>query len=170
MIAKLFKKLDRIFDGTVSIFAALSGVVLVFAMLLINADVIMRYFIKKPIAWSVEISGYALVWLTFLGTAWVLRKDGHVKMDMVIKRLKPRGQAMLNSIISTVIAIACAIALWYSLKSVIELLQAHYYTPTALELPLGIVAIIIPAGFMMLIIQSIKNIQRNWKRWRNLKS
>ena len=92
----MLKKVGNIFNHCNRALALVAGVVTVFVMLAINYEVFMRYFLNRPTLWTLEISEYSLVYITFLGAAWVLRKDGHVKIDLLVRVLKPRSQIILN--------------------------------------------------------------------------
>ena len=53
--------------------ASAATLIFVAMMLVVCAEVLLRYGFNSPISWVVEISEYALLWITFLGAAWVLR-------------------------------------------------------------------------------------------------
>ncbi len=53
--------IGRIFDRVITIGVVLSSLLLVFIMLSISFDVILRYTINQPLEWAVEISEYILV-------------------------------------------------------------------------------------------------------------
>ena len=84
---KFLTKVGVILDRTLGFFAFLTGTILIFMMLSVSADVFMRYFLSKPIFWVVEVNEYAVIYATFLGAAWVLAKDGHIKVELVVDRL-----------------------------------------------------------------------------------
>ena len=86
---RLRRKLAAIFDGTLNMLFLLSTLILIFISLTILTEVVLRTFFSRPITGTVEINGYALVYVTFLGAAWLLREGGHVKMDLVLTRLRP---------------------------------------------------------------------------------
>ena len=56
-----------------------AGMVLLFLMMLsVCWEVFSRYYLGRGTAWVIEFSEYSILFMTFLGTAWLLRKDGHV--------------------------------------------------------------------------------------------
>jgi TRAP-type C4-dicarboxylate transport system permease small subunit len=71
--------------------AGAAGATLLFVgmTLAICAEVLLRYGFTSPILWVVEPSEYALLWITFLGAAWVLRHGGHVRVDILLQYLSP---------------------------------------------------------------------------------
>lgn len=67
-------------------------------MVLVVLDVFLRYFFNNPILGSIELVEYFMVVAGFLGIAWCAVKGGHVKVDMLLSRLPPRAQAIIDSI------------------------------------------------------------------------
>lgn len=110
---KLLTKSGTIFNRIISAAIVLAGVLLVFVMLSVNAEVVMRYFMRTPLVWVVEVSETLLLFITFLGAAWVLKNEGHVKMDIVLNRLKPRAQVVVNVTTSILSIIAVLLFVWY---------------------------------------------------------
>ena len=50
----------------------------------------MRYFLNRPLVWVLELTEYALLWVTFLGAAWLLRQGGHVQVDVIVDFMSRR--------------------------------------------------------------------------------
>lgn len=125
-------------------------------MLAIFADVTLRYLINRPITWVFEATEYSLLYITFLGTAWLLKREGHVKLDLLLNWLKPRTQTFLNVVTSILLAIVCLLLVWYGAHSTWDhfqrgILSVRYYEP-----PKFIFLAVIPVGSFLLFIQSIK--------------
>jgi TRAP-type C4-dicarboxylate transport system permease small subunit len=73
------------------------GVVILLAMMMMTvSDVILRYFFRRPIVGSVEISTLLMVCVVFLAIAWCALKDGHISVDIITSKLSKRGRAFLN--------------------------------------------------------------------------
>lgn len=160
---KLLRKFAGIFDGTVDAFSILACVLLIFVMLAVCAEIVFRYFLHSPIIWVVEISEVILLYITFLGTAWLLRREGHVKIDLLLSRLKPKTQAWFNIIISVIGAIMCLLLVWYSAQETWVLFQRGVLTPTVLALPKAPIILIIPIGSFLLFIQFLRRAQGYWR-------
>ena len=106
---RVLREITRIFERTNNLLAFIAGVIIIFTMAAVTYEVIMRYFLNRPTLWVVEVSGYSLLFITFLGAAWVLRRGGHVRIDLLTNRLKPRNQIRLNIITSIMAAIICLV-------------------------------------------------------------
>ena len=109
---KLLAKVSTIFDRTVSYLAFVAAVLIIFAMLSVGAEIVMRYFLNRPMIWVMEVTEITLLLITFLGTAWLLRREGHVKVDIVLSHLNPRAQALLGIISSIIGIIVCMVLVW----------------------------------------------------------
>ena len=71
---KLLAKFGAIFDRLLDVVSILACILLVFIMLSVCAEVVLRYFLGSPLIWVIEISEMNLLYITFLAIAWVLRR------------------------------------------------------------------------------------------------
>lgn len=164
---KLANKFASIFDRTNDLLATLAGVLIIMLMVVTGYEVVSRYFFGQPTIWTVEISEYALLYLTFLAAAWLLRTaGGHVVVDLVINSLTPRVQALLNTVTSVVSAIGCLAVTWFGAAVTWESFRIGYLVDTPLRTPRYIVFIIIPVGSFLLSIQFLRNSYGYLRNWR----
>jgi len=166
---KTIRIVTNIFNRTIDFMFILAGILLIFSMLSISVGVASRYLFGYPIAWVIEISEYSLVYITFLVAAWVLKMEGHVKMDLVFNRLSPKTQSMLNIITSGISAIVCFILFYYGVRVTWDLYQTRYFTPTILELPKFIFVAIIFIGSLFLFLQFLNKAFKYLSIWRALR-
>ena len=152
----ILTKVSAIFDRAVNLLGILAGALLIFLMFGISTDVVMRYFLVRPIFWMGEVSEYTLVYITFLGAAWVLKLKGHVRMDLVLIRLEPRTQALINIITSVMGSLICLLIVWGSAYSTWNHFRIGYVTPFLLGAPKFVILAVIPFGSFLLLIQFMK--------------
>lgn len=163
-------KMAHIFDQTIGGMALLAAILLAFVMLLVNAEVISRRFFNKPLVWELEITEYCLLFITFLGAAWLLKEEGHVRMDLLLNRLTPRSQNLLNVITSVIGIIVCFIFTWYGARLTLEYFQTNYYIGGSYLMPLkGPIMMVIPIGTFMLTIQFMRQTYKYLVIWRGLR-
>ena len=154
------KKLVEIFDRVMNIMMFLAGIILIFIMLSVSLEVILRTFFNCPQIWVTEVTEVLLLYITFLGSAWLLREGGHVKVDIILARLKPKNIALLG-IISSVIGVFVSVTLTvYGFSVTLDYLQRGIYTPTAMEIPVSVIILVIPIGALMLSFQFIRRAGR----------
>jgi len=119
-------------------------------MLLILYAVFMRYFLGNPPGWDIEVSEYILVYVTFLGTAWLLKREGHVSIDFVYTRLNARTRWVLDIVISVIGVIACLSVTYFSGASTLDYIQRNVPTVETLKIPRAVILAILPIGFYFL--------------------
>jgi C4-dicarboxylate transporter DctQ subunit len=152
---KLGAKLHKLFDYSVNGAAFLSAITLGFTTLLVCADIGMRYFFNKPITGVLESTEYGLLFFTLLAATWLLRRMRHVKMDLILSKLRPGAQTWVNGVTSMLCAIVCGIVTYYGVIIVIERYKtAHHLTTTLAPLSYPLM-VIIPLCFFLLFIQFI---------------
>jgi TRAP-type C4-dicarboxylate transport system permease small subunit len=149
-------KVGHVFDRILDIGAILGAAIIVFSVLGVCVQVVMRYFMGEPLTWMIDVTALLLLDMTFLGAAWLLRKEGHVSMDMVMNRLNPRHQSLLNIITSIVSAIVLAVITWYGAKTTWIYFEMGYWMSTTLSTPKWLVLGIIPVGSFLLFIQFLR--------------
>ena len=152
---KLIDRFHRLFDCIVDGGAAISGIILGLVTVLVCIDIVMRYFFNKPIQGALESSEYGLLFLTLLAATWLVRKDKHVRMELLIHELKPVTQAYVNGITSILCVLISGFITYYGVLVVIDRFRTGHRLTTTLE-PLSYPLMsIIPLCFFLLIIQFI---------------
>ena len=163
------KMLDRIewtYEWVLRIFMFLAGILLVFLMLSVGLEVCLRYFFGRPTSWVVEIAGYILFYIPFLVGAWILKNEGHVRMDLFISLLEPRGQYLLNGVMSIVGALVCLILTFFGIKVSLYLAEMDFKTPTILMLPKSPIMVIMFVGTFLMTLQFIRRALDNIRLWK----
>lgn len=154
---KLLTKTGNIFDQVCTVLAILAGVLVIFVFAIVNSEVIIRSTTVHSISeWMIEVSEYCLLFMTFLGTTWLLRRDGHVKIELVLSRLEPRHQVVIRVFNSIICAIACLILTWYSARVTWTNFQSGFLYGGGLMPPYWIILSIIPVGSFLLSIQFMR--------------
>ena len=113
--------------------------------------------IPNPI-WVVQFNEYALLWITFLGTSWLLSEDRHVSIFILTDRLSPKANQMLGHLHNLTGAVLCGILCWYSFLTTRDHIARNVIDPQALDVPKGYVLAIIPMGFLLLSLQFLSKL------------
>lgn len=144
-------------DHIINFMAFLAAFMLIFVMLLVCAEVVMRYFLRKPIAWELEVTEYLLIFITFLVAAWVLKREGHVKVDIFVNLVKPRIQVLFGIVTSAIGVIVCLVFTWYGAVVTIDHYRENIIIPRSLlGAPYAPILAIIPIGMFFLMLQFIR--------------
>jgi len=163
------KLLARVFDRSIDVLFFSAAVIAVFIWGLISTEVITRFLANYSIIWAVEVSEFGLMAISFLGAAWLLKKDEHIKVDIVCSRLKPRNQVLLNIITSIIGIILCAFLVWYGTKVTLDHFQRHVISLSIMEFPTWPRYAVIALGCFLLLIQFWGRAYASLRLWRKSK-
>lgn len=158
---KVRRGIIAFFDRVIDLSALLAVALGAFLMLGICAEITARNLTRWSLPWMFELTEYSLLFMTFLGTARLLKTEGHVKMDIVFVRLKPRAQVWLNIITSIICAIVCLALTWYGIRTTGFFLQTGAPYSSVLEPPMWIIVSVVPLGFFLLSIQFLRRTYGN---------
>ena len=149
-------KIIRWIDGIIDGMAALAGLLLIFMMFSICYEVVLRYFLFSPLTWVTEISEYILLYATFLGAPWVLKRDAHVKVDIVLARLGLKTQKTLNLATSLIGIGVCLVLVWFGTQMALDLYQRGIPVIKSLSVPKFLLVGIIPLGGLFMAVQFVR--------------
>jgi C4-dicarboxylate transporter, DctQ subunit len=164
---QFFNLLGKLLDRVNSLMIVIAAFLLIALTVIVGTDITLRYGFSKPLGWVKETSEYILVFLGFLVAAWILKDDGHVKMDLILSRISPRAQTLMNIITSAVSTLVVLIVSWYSLTVTIEFYRTKLLTPSVLELPKWIFILPIFVGSLLLAAQFLRRTWGLFAQWRS---
>ena len=84
-----------------------AGAVCVFLTALIAVAVISRRVFNAPLLITEEISGYMMLAIVFLGLAYTMKAEGHIRVDILLSSVPPGSRAVLETI-ATLLALGFA--------------------------------------------------------------
>ena len=161
------KKPASFFDWLLNSLSLLTCAIILIVMVAVCLNVIMRYAFNRPIMGVEEITEYLLLVITFIGSAWLLREEGHVGVDILLVRQTMEKQAFFGVISSLIGVFICAVLTWYGAKVTWTSLQEHAYFPSLLEMPKSPVYAVIPFGSFLLLLQFLRRTARDLTAWRS---
>ena len=156
LIAKVANILDRLND----LLALMAIGLIAFLMLSVTYAVVARYFLGFSTKGLFEIWEYSLLYIPFLGAAWLLKREGHVSVDVLLNHLKPRVQAIINTITSVLGAMVCLTLVWYGTQVTWRSFQEGSRLYSVLYTPEFLIVMIIPIGSFLLFIQFLRRTYR----------
>lgn len=154
-IAGILKKTYKIITD---VMAVIAGLLLIGIMLAITYSVIMRAFFDKPVPWVMEITTYGLLYITFLGAPWLLRHDGHVKVDLLINRVSQYSQTFFEIITSTIGLVVSGAVFWFGLQVTLDNFSRNIVVINMLATPKYILLAVIPLGGFFLLVEFTQRI------------
>ena len=156
-------KLNALLDRLNSAMAWIAAAAIIFMMFAISYAVMMRYAWNKPVPWIVEISSYLMLYITFLGTAWLQRKGGHVEVDLFAGRLKPKARAAFKTVTSLGGAFVGFVLAWKGSLVTVDYFQRDVTAIGILNTPQFLLMGIIPIGGFLLLVEFLLQAWRQGK-------
>ena len=89
-IGRVAEPLSRAMDG-------LGRIILALMVLLITADVVLRYFFNRPIKGSYELVEFMLVVIVYLGLAYTQTQKEHISVTLLTEKMPPHVLAVLDT-------------------------------------------------------------------------
>lgn len=136
------------------LFWACAVIILIMA-LSVTYEVIARYVFDSPTIWVTEVSSYMLVAVAFLGAAWTLRADGHIRMELLSETGGPVGRRISDVAMFLVSICVSAALLWTGWNMASANYSFGWKSSTMLATPLWIPQMLVPLGSLSLLLESI---------------
>ncbi|MBA4392512.1 MAG: hypothetical protein C0407_03065 [Desulfobacca sp.] len=140
---------DRLIDGM----AALAGVILVFITAAVCYSIGLRYLFTRTTIWLTQITEYALLWIVFLATTWLLRERGHITTDIIYGHLSEQAKRPLDCLLSVIGGLTSAVLFFLGDIHLWDCLVNGVTDVRAVTVPKWLVFSIIPLGSLFLTLQ-----------------
>ena len=94
----MLKHLDRakrvLLRGNKTLGLFMGGFILLIDFLVVY-ETVARYGFNRPPIWVLEVTSYLLLYIVFLGAAYTLQEDGHVRVEFVAACFPPKAQRVI---------------------------------------------------------------------------
>ncbi len=149
----LFKRIVTNLD------AVICGVTLTICVILVNANVIFRYFLNNPIKWTDEVVTGLFIWTVFMGSAYAHRKHSHLGVDIVVNLIHGKSRAVIEFVMSVLTILVLGLLTYISSQYVYNLIYSRgvlkLTLTDTLRIPKWYTGIAVPLGFGLSFIYSI---------------
>ncbi|RAR58201.1 TRAP-type C4-dicarboxylate transport system permease small subunit [Onishia taeanensis] len=140
-------------DGLLAVLHWTTKAVLVFMMVSICYDAIMRYAFAAPTSWSLEINSFLLVYLAVISAAEAQRHDAHIRITYFKDKLPPRLRTSIDLLTGLLGAAFCAILVWRGGIMTLQALEYGERVSSSLGTPMVYPYALLPIGFAALGLQ-----------------
>jgi len=130
-------------------------------------DVLLRYSFNRPISWMLELTEYAMLYIPFLGAAFVLKEDGHIRIDLVITFLSERSRGWLNVVTSFVGGVVMLTYTWFGAQVTLDYFKRGVPSLESLKIPMFLILMIIPIGGFLFSIQFFRQMKGYYQKLKN---
>jgi TRAP-type C4-dicarboxylate transport system permease small subunit len=139
--------------------AAAAAVLLGAIAALVTLDVVMRNVGLGTLAWVNEVSEYSLPVATLLIAPWLLHRNEHVRLDVLLVSL-PRAASRLLEKTCDVLGIAiCAVFVWYSIRLIFDSSRIGSMVVKTLAIPEWWQYALVPLSFSLLAVEFARRLR-----------
>ena len=155
----MFMSLSRLIDGLNEKIAEAVSWALLVAVIISAGNALMRYiFNYSSNAW-LEIQWYLYAAMFMLASAYTLRRDEHVRIDVVVGRLSKRTQVWIDLLGFLIFLLPiCLLILWYGVPYALISIESQEMSSNAGGLIVWPAKILLPLGFALIVLQGISEI------------
>ncbi|MBA7469041.1 hypothetical protein ES707_04303 [subsurface metagenome] len=131
-------------------------------VLLLVYEVIMRYAFNSPTVFAHEASLFLYGTTGMLAGAWVLRHEGHVRMDAIYGRLSPRTRAIIDLATAPLFFLLVGVVLWTGWDMAYFSVKVNEHTQTPWGPPYYPLKLAIPLAALLILLQGIVKFIRDF--------
>lgn len=131
---------------------AFGALLLVAITVLVVLQVAGRYAIASPLVWTDEVARLGLVWLTFVGAAFVMSHGEHITVELFGKILGRTGVKVVEVVAMLVVLGTCLAFLPGTLEVAVD---THGVTSPALGFPRSLIYAAVLAGLALMALHAV---------------
>jgi len=128
---------------------------LIFMVMSITYDVVLRYVFVAPTNWALEVNTFLLAFLCVIPAGEVLRVGGQIRITFLLDRLSPAVKDRLDILRAVVGLFFCGIMIWKGADMAWTAWQHNDRMSTSLGTPMVIPYLFLPVGFCLLALQYV---------------
>lgn len=148
-----FKFIDKQVSRLSKILQFLALIAFVILTTSVIYEVIARSILNKPTIWSIEIVTYMISCVAFFGSAYVLRINRHLEINLFIKILSSKAKKSMNIFSNFLGLCFCLIAFFYGCQLINLSYILGVVSESELRVPQWIPQLTVPIGFFALSLE-----------------
>ncbi len=152
------KRMMDFIDKLNKIMGIVTAISIFLLLLLVLWGVFSRYVLRSPSNIALEVSGYFMVLLSFLGAGYILLKEKHVSVQVLSSRIPKRFKKFHDLSIQILLFIFSMIVIYEGISYTILAFEENYRSTSLLNFPLWVVFLTIPVGMFFFLLQVVRNI------------
>ena len=160
------KPVSRLVHGLTMVSGYFSGLAILAATLIIVEQVVVRYVLRAPTIWQVEIAVYLLIAATFLGAPYGLKQNAHINIDILITFLPERVRNRLDMATSFLALLFCLFLSWRGCVMWWEAFEGGWRSSSLLSFPLIYPYALLPLGMILTSLLYILRLNDMIKEWK----
>ncbi len=131
-----------------------------FIVLAIFIEVVRRFVLEYSSVWGEETARYAFIYLVWIGAAVAVKERAHIRIDVILHYLPPRGVAIFYLIADALTAVLAGFAIYWSMDPVLVSWKFSNVTD-GLRIVRVWFLLAVPFGFSLVMIRLAQSIRRD---------
>lgn len=153
------RRIAAMIDRLVRLQAEGASLLMILLVLLMALEVFLRYVLKSPTVWGLELTTFLYGMHFVLGYGYTEQFHGHVNVDIFASRLPRRFQQWLYLVSTTLISLPVSLMLCiWSYDNAWESTRILERSPSAWNPPIWPAKIFMALGFTFLVLQIAANL------------
>jgi C4-dicarboxylate transporter, DctQ subunit len=131
------------------------------ALLICLWQIVGRYISNDlALVWGEELSIYMIVWAAFLTASALIRDDGHVRADLILRMLRPQHQRWLEVVNCSLALVFCSGLTWYGWLVTEDAWLLGERSNTVLSFPMWLYYACVPVGAALMVMRYVIRLWR----------
>ncbi len=148
------KKIDDKFEEYMTAF------LLAVMCFLIFFQVVSRFLLNAPLAWSEETARYIFIWIIYFSASLAVKKREHIRVEVGLMLLKGKARKIAELISDILFLVFACFLTKDGLFLAGKLAEHRQYSP-AVGYPMHVVYMVIPLAYGMIIFRLFQNISKD---------
>lgn len=147
------RSIVRVYDFLLYAMAFVAGAMLVWLMISILVSVAMRNAGLQPYAWLFTSTEYALLYMTMLGAPWLVRKKGHVHIELVTAALPEGLRRLVSRAVAALCVLVSVLLAWKGAELFLTNIERNDYDVRAYFFPRWLLTVSFPIAFGLMAVE-----------------
>jgi TRAP-type C4-dicarboxylate transport system permease small subunit len=128
------------------------GAAMIGALLALALQVVSRYVLGLPLAWTEELARYCFVWVVFVGASQVMRYREHIAIALVVEMLGHRTRQAVALSMNVLMIVFLGVLVWQGWIVAAKVLPL---SSIALDVTMAVVYLPLPLASAVMILRLI---------------
>lgn len=151
-VLQFINKLNQWIHNIASI---LLGVMAVLVIL----QVIFRFILERPLAFSEELARFSMIWLVMIGATVLIRNNSHIAVTFFVELFPDSLQKVVRILNSILIILFCLVLIVYGFQLVFDTMNQ---IAPASQIPMGWIILSVPTFGVIGILYTIEKLLKEF--------
>jgi TRAP-type C4-dicarboxylate transport system permease small subunit len=149
----------KLYGLVIQAMAWVAALVLGLMALAVTLDVVARNLGWGNTGWVVELSEYSLPLATLLVAPWLLHRNEHVRLDVLVLLLPRNVSRWLDRAANAAGILICAVFVWYGAKLIVDSASLGSMVVKTLSIPEWWQYALVPVCFTLLAVEFARRLR-----------